>query len=309
MTTTVEFGVLLDAPLREAWPHEALSFTPWLAQNLDRISAAVGIPLELDGIEVPVGRFSADILATNPLDQSKVLIENQLEHGDHSHLGQILTYLTGLGAHTVIWVAQDFREEHLSALRWLNQHTEQPFAFIAVRLRVVRIGASPYAPLFEVIEKPNGWDRTVQETIKKEGGGQLSELGNHRRAFWDHYATRHPTSASDNRMGGGAAIWRAIPGTDLVVSRWVGGEKVGIFVRGARGAEDGAVAAALGDQIDAVAELLATSVGSPRYALDKRMSIDTTQPENWDAAIDWLNAETERYVSVLTTAFETPDNG
>jgi hypothetical protein len=31
-------GTLVDVDLRQAWKHEAHSFTPWLAENLDRLS-------------------------------------------------------------------------------------------------------------------------------------------------------------------------------------------------------------------------------------------------------------------------------
>ena len=32
-----------------------------------------------------------------------------------------------------------------------------------VRLRVVQIGSSPLAPIFEVVEKPNNWDRQIRQ--------------------------------------------------------------------------------------------------------------------------------------------------
>ena len=51
-----------------------------------------------------VGSFSADILARNPVDDGVVLIENQLEASDHGHLGQIMTYLAGLQAQTMVWI-------------------------------------------------------------------------------------------------------------------------------------------------------------------------------------------------------------
>ncbi|MFM1921414.1 MAG: hypothetical protein RLZZ303_3048, partial [Candidatus Hydrogenedentota bacterium] len=121
-------GTLTTASLREAWANEAQHFTPWLAEHLEQLSQAIDIPLELEGREILVGPFSADILARNTLDGSLVLIENQLERTDHTHLGQILTYLAGLGAQTVVWVASEFREPHLSALKWLNEHTANPFA-------------------------------------------------------------------------------------------------------------------------------------------------------------------------------------
>ena len=133
-----EFGMLTDVSLRAAWPNEAHDFTPWLADNLGRLSEVIGVPLETETTEAPVGEFAGDILATGPDGQS-VLIENQLEASDHSHLGQIMTYLAGLDARIVVWITRDFTEPHLSAIQWLNRHTDDEFSFFAVRLRVVRI--------------------------------------------------------------------------------------------------------------------------------------------------------------------------
>ena len=52
MSTDVTFGVLADVPLREAWSHEAHRVTPWLADDRDRLSQAIGIALELTGTEM-----------------------------------------------------------------------------------------------------------------------------------------------------------------------------------------------------------------------------------------------------------------
>ena len=165
--TIPELGKLEEVDLRQAWPHEARSFTPWLSENIEMLSSVIGIPLELEGQEVAVEQFSADILARNPRDDSRVLIENQLEQSDHGHIGQIMTYLAGLDVNTVIWIAASFREPHLSAIRWLNDHTIEPFAFFAIKLSIVRIADSPMAPVFEVVVKPNTWERQLQ-SISKE---------------------------------------------------------------------------------------------------------------------------------------------
>ena len=53
-----EFGRLEPVDLRTAWRHEALNFTPWLAENLDRLSQAVGIEMSLEDTEVQIDRFS-----------------------------------------------------------------------------------------------------------------------------------------------------------------------------------------------------------------------------------------------------------
>ena len=86
-------------PLREAWKHEANDFTPWLAEedNLNTLADALDLPdLELVATEHWVGEFKLDILCTSGDDQ--VIIENQLEKTNHSHLGQLLTYAAGTGA-------------------------------------------------------------------------------------------------------------------------------------------------------------------------------------------------------------------
>ena len=63
----IEFGRLMDLPLREAWKHEALEFTPWLAKNILHLSEAKSLPLEIVGTEVAVESFSADVLVCNPI--------------------------------------------------------------------------------------------------------------------------------------------------------------------------------------------------------------------------------------------------
>jgi len=141
--TDIRFERLVDLPVRQAWKHEALEFTPWLAENIDHLSEAIGVPLELTGIEVAVESFSADIPARNPMDGSVVLIENQLEQTDHTHLGQVMTYLAGLDAQSVIWIAPSFREPHLSAIRWLNQHTAEGFPSSRSRSGLFELATAP----------------------------------------------------------------------------------------------------------------------------------------------------------------------
>jgi hypothetical protein len=54
-----------------------------------------------------------------------VIVENQLEQSDHSHLGQIPTYVAGTDPTTIVWITTGFRAEHRAALDWLNEHTDQ----------------------------------------------------------------------------------------------------------------------------------------------------------------------------------------
>ena len=141
-------GRLERVELRDIWLSEASDFTPWLAQkeNLDILGQTLGIVLELEALERPVGPFRADILCKDIGTDRWVLIENQLERTDHNHLGQLLTYASGLEAVTIVWIAALFTEEHRSTLDWLNRITDESFRFFGLEVELWRIGDSPPAP-------------------------------------------------------------------------------------------------------------------------------------------------------------------
>ena len=61
----MEFARLSDTNPRDAWPDEARDFTPWLVDNIDRLSEALDLDLEATDSEVAVDSFSADIVATD----------------------------------------------------------------------------------------------------------------------------------------------------------------------------------------------------------------------------------------------------
>lgn len=281
------FATLSDVPVRDAWAHEAHRFTPWLADNLGRLSDVIGLPLELTGTEMRVGPFSADILARSA-DDSVVLIENQLEGSDHTHLGQIMTYLAGLEAQTIVWIAPSFRDEHLSAIRWLNEHTVDPFAFFAVRVRVVRIADSPFAPLLEVIERPNQWNRQVSET-RRAVEGDRSQLGEHRLAFWTHFCARKPDYGAP---GAGSARPVALPGTDLVAVQYLSRNGVGIFVRPPRGGSPEELERVVRPHLNRLSADLGTKLEAE---LGSRLTIDPLDRANWDQMADWLDTQTRAY--------------
>lgn len=67
-----------------------------------------------------MGPFRADILCKETTSGHFVLVEDQLERTDHTHLGQLMTYAAGLDAVTIVWIAKRFTDEHRAALDWLN---------------------------------------------------------------------------------------------------------------------------------------------------------------------------------------------
>ena len=161
--TTANFGRLERVDLRAAWNNEAGDFTPWLAQeeNLVLLGDAIGIQLDWEATEKSVGPFRADIVCKDTLNDTWVLIENQLERTDHTHLGQLITYAAGLDAVTIVWVAARITEEHRAALDWLNEITDEAVNFFGLEVELWRIADSPVAPKFNLVSKPNAWTKTV----------------------------------------------------------------------------------------------------------------------------------------------------
>ena len=181
-----DLGRLTRVDLRYIWNSEANDFTPWLAreENLGILGETLGIDLELEAQEKAVGPFRADVLCKDIGSGTWVLIENQLERTDHIHLGQLLTYASGLEAVTIVWIAARFTEEHRSTLDWLNRITDDSFRFFALEIELWRIGESLAAPKFNVVSKPNDWSRSVAQAARSMEDSELSETKVLQREYW-----------------------------------------------------------------------------------------------------------------------------
>ena len=132
-----KLGRIDAVDLREVWTSEDKHFTPWLAQpeNLELLGDALGIDLQLEAQEKDVGPFRADLLCKNTAEEdSWVVIENQIEKTDHKHLGQLLTYASGLQAKTVVWISAEFSEEHRAAIDWLNRIANRSVQFFGIEV-------------------------------------------------------------------------------------------------------------------------------------------------------------------------------
>lgn len=163
-------GVLEKIELRNYWKNKATDFTPWLAQeeNIQLLSNIIGIDLEVQSQEQHVGPFKADILCKDINSDHYVVIENQLEKTDHTHLGQLITYAAGLDALTIIWIAKEFTEQHRAALDWLNKITDDTFNFFGVEIALYKIGNSNPAPMFNLVSKPNNWTKQVKKSTSNQ---------------------------------------------------------------------------------------------------------------------------------------------
>ena len=154
MDTNKTLGRLERVELRDYWEHEGSDFTPWLAseENIALLSETIGLELEVQQEEAAVGPFRADILCRDTASDELVIIENQLEKTDHKHLGQTITYASGLDAVNIVWIAARFTEEHRAALDWLNRITHEEFRFFGIEIELWRIGKSVPAPKFNIAD-------------------------------------------------------------------------------------------------------------------------------------------------------------
>ena len=291
----MQFGNLKSVALRKAWPHEVQDFTPWLAENLEMLSKVIGIDLELEDKEVNVEGFSADILARNPTDDSLVLIENQLENSDHTHLGQILTYHAGLKSQTVIWIARDFSPAHLSAIRWLNEHTADPFAFFAVQVKVVRIENSPMAPVFEIRERP-------QWNIQPE---TLSNLARFRRDFWVFYSKRFPSEFELRPGYHSSNLYHKVEEVGVQISQYLApsSNQVGVYLSAREPTE--VVRQRLQPYESRFREEFGVTLdrGSHHFG-GEVLSINPLNPDNWPTVADWFHKMLVAYRRVLTATVD-----
>ena len=153
----MKLGRLNEVDVRELWKHEQYDFSNWLAleENIALLNDTLGLSLIDVDKEVYVGAYRCDLVARDEITGVKVIIENQLEASNHDHLGKIITYASGLDASVVVWVVTRAREEHRSAIEWLNNNTGSNLNFFLLEIHAYRIGDSLAAPKFEVIEKPN----------------------------------------------------------------------------------------------------------------------------------------------------------
>ena len=131
--------------LRDVWKHEAKDFTPWLLENPDVLGDALNIEVEFSQSEQQVGPYAVDIIGKDLTHDSVLIVENQLEKTNHTHLGQLITYAANTDAVTVVWIAKEFTDEHRQAIDYLNELSGNSgkARFFAVQVVAIQIDNSP----------------------------------------------------------------------------------------------------------------------------------------------------------------------
>lgn len=179
----MKLGKMKEVDIRKVWAHEQYDFSKWLSaeENIKELGDTLNLALTDVETEKFVGSYRCDIICKDELTGKSVLIENQLEQTNHDHLGKIITYSSGLDASVVVWIVAEARQEHASAIEWLNKHTDDDLAFFLIEVHAYTIGDSDPAPMFRIIEQPNDFARSVKAVARQ---GELSDAQIKRQEFW-----------------------------------------------------------------------------------------------------------------------------
>lgn len=232
----MQISRLTPVDIRAVWPTEPHHFTPWLLENSELLSEALGLEVELEDREHKVGTFSLDLIGRVVGSDQIVIVENQFGGTDHIHLGQIMTYAGGTDPAVIIWIAETFREEHRAALDWLNQNTHTDLKFFGIALGAVRMaGADPglVAPRLELVCEPNDWEKLARQEAVAGGGAGPTPRNALYKKFWEQFEPY----AKERKWTSGtapAANWWSLssvaPGFAWNVSYMIGGCRSELYI-------------------------------------------------------------------------------
>lgn len=179
-------GKLKEVDIRELWKHEQYDFSDWLSKkdNIENLNEILGLTLVDISKETYVGAYRCDLFAKDETTGTKVIVENQLEISNHDHLGKIITYASGLDAKVVVWIVKEAREEHRSAIEWLNNNTNNKVGFFLIEIHAYKIGDSDPAPMFQIVEQPNDFIKNNKSFSKDES---MNKSQSQRLEFWNQF--------------------------------------------------------------------------------------------------------------------------
>jgi hypothetical protein len=304
----IDLGDLKKVGVRDVWKHEALDFTPWLAAEatFKKLADAIGIEMQVEQVEVPVGPFSADILAKDASD-NYIIIENQFGKTDHDHLGKVLTYAATLNATSVVWIAERFTDEHRKAIEWLNDHTIEDLSLYAVEIELWQIDSSKPAVQFNVLSQPS---EIVKRAVAIKTQGPLSESRKLQLAFWTGFRElllkkKIVASAQTARAQYWFNISLGRANIHLSAIANVADGRIGLRVY-----ISNKIASEALPQLEAERHPIEAEIGAPlrwnpnANAIDKVILLDRDADldnrENWPEYLDWLTD----HVSKFKKAFE-----
>ena len=314
---------LTPVELSEVWETEPQHFTPWLAkeENLTLLGKTLGMELELEAQEINVGGFRADLLCKNTVDDSWVLIENQLETTDHKHFGQILTYAAGLDASTVIWIAKTFRREHCTMLDWQNRITDERYRFFGIEMKVWQIEDSARATQFVVVASPNDWVSGVSRDTQRAANQELSGTEQRQIRYWTglrEYMVENGSSVNCpsprpgrylqlgiGRTNFGIMIWQASSRSEIGIWLYISGDNTEAYFRLLEEQQ-----AEIHTEFGETFEWIELSGNQRNRICLHKVDTDPLNENDWLHQYEWFTAKLERFNQVFRpriTALDAAD--
>jgi hypothetical protein len=272
------------------------------------LAEAIGLEkLEEIQTEVPVGDFSLDILAREVGSETIVAVENQFNRGDHGHLGQLITYAAGISGRessrqVFVWIVESLRDEHRSALEWLNRNTSENIGFFGIELEVWRViesdsrKSSP-ALRFNVVCRPNEFEREAVQTTSTPSATGLLYL-----EFWrglkDYCeranstirfhapGSRHWQTSSIGRAGFGvnftASATKKFMATELYIEHVAAHQALSLLQA------DQSLRAALGPDVE-------FQKLKKHARIIRKSTCDVNDRSTWESCFDWLRRNGEAF--------------
>ena len=135
----------------EFWKDES-DFKKWLVQkkSLDLVGTAIDTDITILKTNIELSSFVVDILAEDTNTKKKILIQSWLESTNNDSLGKLITYSSGVGADTAVWIATEVREEHKHAIDWLNA---QGLKFYLLTIEIQQTDDLNRVPKFTVVSR------------------------------------------------------------------------------------------------------------------------------------------------------------
>jgi hypothetical protein len=164
-TAMIKFQEIQYLTLAEIWKTER-EFRDWLAKNISKLTEVLGLELEVQEREAPVGAYNLDLLCENLNSKRNVVIEIEYGSTDHDHLGKLMTYAGGYEAEHVVLIAEIWRDEHSQALEYLNDQCEGAY-FWGIKPEILKIGDSE--PGFRLLSVVKPYEKPEPPPVSEKG--------------------------------------------------------------------------------------------------------------------------------------------
>lgn len=292
------FVRLEEEDLRRVWGREAQDFTPWLAEQewLDMLGECIGVEMDSPREEVKASQSDrrCDIVAKTKREddgeQETVVIENQLEATDFSHLGRILLYAATQGAKHAVWVVKDATPDHRRTIAWLNRNTTSDIGFYLVRISAYRLEDNRVFPVFTLLEEPD-----TEGKLERSGTtGQKRNFD-----FWTGFINYATNNGKGSRVAGIKSFQQPnrfnsytvrIGSGKCHIHLWNSNGRADISVR----ASDGATLDRMLPHKDEMAKAVGASESQTKVNVDNAHPVirfegpcDTDNEKGWPAAYKW----------------------